>query len=328
MMFKEIKTAVIGVGSMGKNHARVLNEISNLVAVVDLNEEQGRKVAEVNNTAFFNDYREIVDKVDAVCICVPTHYHKEVALFFSNSNKHILVEKPLSDNLIDAVSIKESAVKNNVVLSVGHIERFNPVIREAKKHILSKDWGKIITLNSTRVSNYPSRISDVGVLFDLSVHDIDIAVYLANSPVISVYVAGGSLKSEREEFVNIIFSHESGVISAFQTNWLTPMKVRSLDITTDKCFVKMNYNEQKINVFSSKYDSIDANNLFKSELKISKETIEVRKKEPLLAELEDFLSAIKNSHEPLVGGRDGVNVVKLAEASLESLKVKKAIYIQ
>ncbi len=327
MNFKDIRTAVVGVGSMGQNHARVLNEISNLVGVVDLDKVQGQKIAESNNTQYYQDYREVVELVDAVCICVPTNYHKEVSEAFYSSGVHILVEKPLSDSLANAEYIRDGAAENGVILSVGHIERFNPVVTEAKKQIMKNSWGSIISLNSTRVSNFPARISDVGVLFDLSVHDIDISSYLVDSPVKSVYAAGLSVMGDNEEHVNMILKHESGVISVFQTNWLTPMKVRKLSITSDKCYIDMDYIEQKIKVYSSQYKNLDESNLYNSKLEVTKQEVKVQKREPLLSEIENFLSSVISKEQPLVDGNQGVYIVKLAEAAVKSMEGNKTVYI-
>tara|TARA_B100000941_G_scaffold288620_1_gene265882 strand:+ start:1703 stop:2686 length:984 start_codon:yes stop_codon:yes gene_type:complete len=327
MKFEDIRTAVIGVGSMGQNHARVLNEISNLVGVVDLDKEQGQKIAKSNNTQYYQDYREIVGSVDAVCICVPTKYHKKVSEVFYTSGVHILVEKPLSDSLANAKYIRDGAAKSNVILSVGHIERFNPVVTEAKNQILKNSWGCIISLNSTRVSNFPARISDVGVLFDLSVHDIDISSYLIDSPVKSVYAAGLSVIGENEEHVNIILKHESGVISVFQTNWLTPMKIRKLAITSDKCYIDLDYIKQNIKVYSSQHKKLDESNLYNSKLEFIKKEVKIKKKEPLLSEIENFLSSVISKEQPLVDGNQGVYIVKVAEAAVKSIKENKTIYI-
>ena len=148
-MYKsKIKTGVIGVGSMGQNHARVYSEISNLVGVADPNEKQGRLIAERFGVKWYPDYTDLLKVVDAVTISVPTNFHLEVAISAAEAGVHILVEKPLSSNVRDAKKIIDYAKKNRVVLSVGHIERYNPAVAYVKEQINLGKFGKIITISS------------------------------------------------------------------------------------------------------------------------------------------------------------------------------------
>ena len=207
-----------------------------------------------------------------------------------------------------------------VTLAVGHIERYNPVVSYAKEAIRRGEWGDIITLFSKRVSSFPNRVSDVGVLFDLSIHDIDISHYLAGSDITSVYAAGGNMKADNEDHVIITLSHESGIISVCETNWLTPHKVRKLEITTSSHFVEMDYFNQSIRVSTSRYLKVDKRNLYSTDIEIDAKEIPIDKKEPLLIEIHDFLSCVTNGDLPLVTGRDGFNAIKISEAASKSLQ--------
>lgn len=323
--FPEIRTAVIGVGAMGQNHARVYNEISNLVAVVDSNEVQGRDVAERFGVNWYSDYREILDQVDAVTIAVPTVAHYKVAKKMAEAGIHLLVEKPLASNCTEAEEIIKASEKAGVTLAVGHIERHNPVVAYAKEAIRRGEWGDIITLFSKRVSSFPDRISDVGVLFDLSIHDIDISHYLAGSEVTSVYTVGGCIRANNEDHVIITLEHKSGIISVCETNWLTPHKVRKLEITTSSHFIEMDYINQSIKLSKSRYIKVDNQNLYSTNIEFSSQDIPIVKKEPLLFEILDFLSCIEHGNSPLVTGRDGVNAIKISEAASTSLKNKTLV---
>ncbi len=323
--FFDMKTAVIGVGSMGQNHARILKEISNLNYVVDVNEEQGNEIAKRFGVNWVADYKEISNLVDAVCICVPTKFHLEVAQFFAESGVHILVEKPIAASVKEAKSICKSAEKNGVVLSVGHVERHNPVVKTAKKLISDGSWGDLITLSSRRVSNFPDRIHDVGVLFDLLIHDLDISNYLVDSKVNSVYAVGGSKKAKHEDYVNVILSHDSSTVSICEANWLTPMKIRKLGITTLSHYIELDYQEQTIRAFESEYKEFMKGNLYASKFEVIPSQIEVTKQEPLLLELVDFLTSVQENKNPLVTGEEATNVVKISEAALSSLNIKRAI---
>ena len=318
--FFDLKVGVIGVGSMGQNHARVYNEISNLVAVADSNEKQGRSVADRFGVSWYRDYRDMLGEVDAVTIAVPTALHREVAETTSVGGVHLLVEKPLAGNVTDAEAIVASANKAGVTLAVGHVERHNAIIAHAKTFIENGNWGQILTLSAKRFSNYPSRIRDVGVLFDLSIHDVDVICYLVNEEIQTVYAQGGKSKNERfEDHVNLVMGFGDGQIGLCETNWLTPMKVRELNITTTTCYINLNYLTQEIEVLSSEFDEIDESNLYQPSMKVSEQKISLGGTEPLRSELVDFLEAVTKKRMPLVSGVDGLKAIKIVEAGLESL---------
>jgi len=317
---RKIRTGVIGVGSMGQNHARIYNDISNLVGVSDPNKEQGCRVAERFGIPWYEDFHDMLDSVDAVTIAVPTSLHVEVAKSVADAGVHMLVEKPLSGNVADAEAIVTMAGAAGVTLAVGHVERHNEVIEYAKTCIEKGEWGEILTLSAKRLSNYPSRIHDVGVLFDLTIHDVDIIRYLFNVDIRSVFTTGVRLKNERyEDHVNMLMEFENGKIGNCETNWLTPMKVRELDITTTKGFIKINYLTQEIEIFSSKFGKVDESNLFQPPIEVNKQKISLKGTEPLKKELVDFLESILYKRRPLVDGEDGLKAVQIVEAGLESL---------
>jgi len=326
--FSKIRTAVIGVGSMGQNHARIYSEISNLVCVVDPDEKQGKKVAGHYGVKWYPDHTYISNKVDAVTIAVPTSFHLKVAEEMAKASIDILVEKPMSENKETANKILDLSKKYGIKISVGHIERHNPVVEYAKKAINSGQWGNPLTFTAKRFSNFPSRITDVGVIFDLSVHDIDLINYLSGSSVTSVYALGGNHHSEAfEDYVNISLNYSNGMVGLCQTNWLTPMKVRELHITTDKRYIVMDLLSQSLKIGSSEYGKISKGNLYEVPIDYNVETIELDKKEPLLLEIEDFLESIVSNKPPLVSGRQGLEVVKIAEACCQSLKNNEVIFL-
>ena len=314
----DIKTAVIGVGSMGRHHARVYDEISNLVGVVDPNEILGSSVAKEYGVPWFEDYSSIISDVDAVSIAVPTNLHLSVALELMNANVNVLIEKPLAGNVKDAQKIINSSEKNNVILAVGHIERHNGVIRESKSKIQNGDWNQPLILSARRFSTFPQRINDVGVTFDLSIHDVDIIRYLASDKVCKVFARGGKAKnSHHEDFIILQLQFENGAIGICETNWLTPIKVRELDLTTPEQFVNINYLDQiiKVSSFASSTDNSEV------------EVIRPKAEEPLKLELIDFLESVENKKKPLVTGPEALEAVRIVEAGLKSLKNSEVINI-
>ncbi len=316
-----IKTGVIGIGSMGRNHARVYSEISNLVAVSDLNEEEGNKIATQFGAKYYKNYSEMLQEVDAVTIAVPTVFHRDVAEVVASKGVHMLIEKPLASTPKEAEAIISFAKENNIILGVGHIERHNPVVTYSKNAIENNEWGDIIAMSSKRVSNYPDRISDVGVIFDLGVHDLDILCYLSSGQTSSVFAVGGKYRNEKDEdHANIILEFDNGIKTMSEISWLSPMKVRELTLTCSKAYVVLNYATQEIEVLKSKFTNLDRGNLFSVNQEIESQKIEIAKKEPLKLELEDFLTSIKNNSTPLVSGEDGLRAVKLAEEATNLLK--------
>ena len=322
---KNIRTGVIGTGSMGQNHARIYSEISNLVGVADLDEIQGKDVANRFGVKWHKNFEDLLVDVDAVSIAVPTSLHLHIAERALQSGVHVLVEKPLSNDVEEASKIVKLAAQTDLTLAVGHVERHNPVVNYAKKAIDGGKWGEIITLTSKRVSNFPERITDVGVLFDLCIHDIDISNYLSNSKVNSVFALGGNKKASHEDHINLCLSYDSGLISICETNWLTPNKVRKLEITTSTHYIEIDYQNQSIELFKSKYINVNKSNLYSSNLQLETIRVPIDKEEPLKLELIDFLQSAVSNKRPLVTGDDALEVVRISTLALESLKKHKVI---
>ena len=183
----EIRTGVIGVGSMGQNHARVYNEISHLIGTYDLDTTQNSKISSRLGVKAFKHLDEFFSEVDAITIAVPTIYHKEIALMALERGVHVLVEKPLTNTIADSVELVEAFDKSSIKLAVGHIERHNGVVKLTKEKLESGLWGDLISITARRFSNYPNRISDVGVILDLSIHDIDVLNYLIPSKYVYIF---------------------------------------------------------------------------------------------------------------------------------------------
>ena len=316
-----MKVGVVGVGSMGMNHARVYSEIAELVGIADINERNGRAVARRFNAEYFKDYHALLDKVDALTIATPTVEHYSIAMDAIANGKHVLIEKPIASSVEEGEKLIDKAKERGVVLAVGHIERHNPVVRYAKKALDNHKFGEPITFVSKRVSSYPSRIRDVGVIHDLGIHDIDVMRYLANSKVESIYAAAGiDVKSEYESHANLLIKFENGIDGFVEVNWLTPMKVRKLYITCSTHYVELDYITQSLKISSSKYKDLDEMDLYRTPLEFNVREISLKKQEPLMNELVDFINAIENGRRPLVDGYDGLMALKIADMALESYK--------
>ncbi len=298
-----MKVGVIGVGSMGKNHARIYSELNNvsLVGISDTDAGRGVEVSKSYNVKLYKNYKDLLKLgPDAVSIAVPTVFHKKVAMDAIEADCHVLLEKPITDNIKDAEEIIKKAEKRGVKLMIGHIERFNPVVSQIKKMISDQD---IITISITRVGPLPPRMKNVGILIDVAVHDIDIIRHITGSEFDKVL----SLVSEREDTALISFRMKNGILAHINTDWLTPFKVREIRIATKEKFIVGDLISQKL----TEYGKYSADGSF-----VVKE-IGMMHQEPLKQEIRAFISSIKNNTEPPVTGGDGLEALKTAMKCLK-----------
>jgi len=324
-----LRAGVIGVGSMGQNHARIYHENANLVGVADLDKEAVKKVGERYNTKYYADYKKLLKNVDVVSIAVPTGLHYKVSMDAINAGKHVLIEKPICNNIRDGEKLIQRADEQGVVLAVGHVERHNPIVRFAKEALKKKRFGDVISIAARRVSSFPSRIKDVGVILDIGIHDIDVIRYLAGSEIKTVYaLAGKTGNTKFDDHANILLSFNNNISGFVEVNWLTPMKVRTLSLTCSKNFVELDYMKQSVKISSSKLVEYNVKDLFKTSFEFDVREISLKKEEPLRNEIYDFMNAIKKKRKPLVTGNDGLKALQIALAAERSYKDGKQISME
>ncbi|ABC57710.1 MULTISPECIES: Gfo/Idh/MocA family protein [Methanosphaera] len=315
---KQTNVGVIGVGSMGYNHVRIYSELenANLVAISDMVRGTLDKVSKEFNTVGYVDYDNIlqIDDIEVVNICVPTVFHHDVVMRAIEAGKNVLVEKPIASKLNEAEEMIKAAEDAGVTLATGHVERFNPAVRVAKKLIDEGAIGEVVTANSKRLGPFPPRIRDVGVAIDLAIHDIDIFNYLFNSRANTVFANMSSkLKNcEFEDHAEIMTKYDSGVLSILETNWLTPYKKRQLNITGIDGIISVDYGNQTVTLFKE-------NNQV--------EDIKVENKEPLKEELRSFVDCVQNNTPPEVSGKDGYEALRIVDAAMTSSKDKRLVYL-
>lgn len=315
---KQTNVGVIGVGSMGYNHVRIYSELenANLLAISDMVRGTLDKVSKEFNTVGYVDYDNIlqIDDIELVNICVPTVFHHDVVMRAIEAGKNVLVEKPIASKLNEAEEMIKAAEDAGVTLATGHVERFNPAVRVAKKLIDEGAIGEVVTANSKRLGPFPPRIRDVGVAIDLAIHDIDIFNYLFNSRANTVFANMSSkLKNcEFEDHAEIMTKYDSGVLSILETNWLTPYKKRQLNITGIDGIISVDYGNQTVTLFKE-------NNQV--------EDIKVENKEPLKEELRSFVDCVQNNTPPEVSGKDGYEALRIVDAAMTSSKDKRLVYL-
>ncbi len=327
-----LTAAVIGVGSMGRHHARVYREMETvqLVAVVDKNMTLARRVGNLYNVPHYPDYRMMLEehKPDLVSVALPTSLHFEVASDFISRGTHVLIEKPITSTLEEAQALVALGKQHGVTISVGHIERFNPVIVELRRRLESQEIGRIYKVHMQRLSPYPGRIQDAGVVVDLASHDIDLMRFLIHEPVTRLY--GETLmtiNSEREDAFSGLLRFESGIIGVLDVNWITPRKVRSLTITGDRGMFYCDLIAQELLFYENDvaHDNWDNLSILRGVSEGNVLGIRIQRYEPLASELTDFVEAIQSGREPLVTGTDGLETLRMALQFVQSGRSNEVI---
>lgn len=318
-----MRVGVIGVGSMGRNHVRVYSEIADLVGVTDVMQDVSKSVAEKFGVKSYESPIELLKNVDAVSVCTPTSEHLKVAKMAIEKGVPLLVEKPFTGKSEAAAELVKMAERANLTLASGFVERCNPIVGHVQKMAAAHRFGDVISIASRRVSSFPARIRDVGVIMDLAIHDVDVLRHVKGSEVRSVFALGGSHTAQTcEDFANLLLEFEDGGLGFIEVNWLTPMKVRKLSLTCSEAFVQADYIDQSMEISSSSIKDMDPGNLFNLPLELDVHSIAVKKEEPLKVELQNFLRAAESGKAAPINGEDAVSNLKVCEAALRSLRNK------
>jgi UDP-N-acetylglucosamine 3-dehydrogenase len=303
-----LRVGVVGVGVMGSNHARVLAEMPGvkLVGIADPDTKRCDQVAEKLGCAVFKDAEALLSHgVDAVSIAAPTHLHRDIAVDCAARGIHILVEKPIAPTVEEARAIVAAARRAGVTLMVGHVERFNPAVQSIKRAIKDQD---ILSIAITRVGPFPPRMSNVGVVIDLAVHDIDLIRWFTESEIVEIQPQTSSAVAEREDIALLQFRTASGVLAHINTNWLTPFKARTIHVATrDKYLIGDLLTLQVTECFG-----------FQPDGSYSMRHLSVGYAEPLRAEFQAFLAAIRSGEAPAVTGDEAVASLEVAIRCLDA----------
>jgi UDP-N-acetylglucosamine 3-dehydrogenase len=303
-----LRLGVVGVGVMGYNHARVLAEMPGvtLVGVADPDDKQADYVRRSLGCATVPDIRDLLELgVDAVTIAAPTHLHRNIALAAVGRGVHVLVEKPITSSVEEGREIIAAARRAGVTLMVGHVERFNPAVQAIKEALREED---ILSIAITRVGPFPPRMSNVGVVIDLAVHDIDLISWFTESEIIEVQPQLSSAKAEREDIALLQFRTASGVLAHINTNWLTPFKARTVHVATKRKYVIGDLLTRQVTECFG----------FQPDGSYSMRHLSVGHAEPLRAELSAFVTAVRSNTRPPVSGEEGVASLEIAIRCLNS----------
>ena len=310
----KMRVAVIGVGSLGQHHARIYaeNPTCELVAVVDTNPKAAKEIAKKFRTQALTDYQQLVGKVDAVSIVVPTFLHHKVAMFFLENSIHVLVEKPITVTVQEAHDLINLSKKKKLLLQVGHIERFNMAIKRLREIATKPGF-----IEAHRLGPYNGRILDVGVVLDLMIHDLDIVVQLVDSPVTQIDAAGVGVYGTHEDIANVRLHFENGAIANLTASRISPVRLRKIKLFQSEMFISADYIEQEIEVFRRVLNPNAQDGDPRVQIIRTKE--KVKREEPLKLELESFLDCIRTQSEPTVKGEHARDALDLAVMITEQI---------
>ena len=304
---KALRVGVVGAGVMGTNHARVLAGLPGveLVGIVDPLPAHRTRALEIVGCPTFATLEEMLEAgPDAVTIAAPTHLHRDVALACIARKIHVLVEKPIASSVEEGNEIVTAARNAGVTLMVGHVERFNPAVAAIKQAIKDEE---ILSIAITRVGPFPPRMSNVGVVIDLAVHDIDLIRWFTESDIVDVQPQLASAVAEREDIALLQFRTASGVLAHINTNWLTPFKARSVTVATRGKYVQGDLLTRQVTECFG----------FQRDGSYSMRHLSVGHDEPLRAELVAFLDAVRSGNAPAVTGDEGVASLEIAIKCLD-----------
>ncbi len=310
MSEKAFRVGVAGVGAIGRNHARVMAEIAaasegriEFSAIFDVDQARAEELAAQFKTTAVSDLAAFASKVDAATVAVPTIFHKQVGGTLLEQGKHVLIEKPISDSLDEAQWLVNKANDSGLILQVGHIERFNPVMRQLEERMNNPRF-----IEAHRLSPFPNRSMDIGVVLDVMIHDIEIVLHLVKSPLIDVDAVGIPVLTRREDIANARLKFENGCIANITASRVSPEKLRKIRVFQSESYLSLDYQEQSGWIYR------------KDGMAIVREEVQVEKDEPLKCELAAFVECARHGKRPVVTGQEGTEALRIALQITEQIE--------
>ena len=305
----KIRVGVVGVGHIGREHARIYSRLPDVqfVGLYDLDTQVAEKAAQRHGVRVFPTAQALAEEVDAATISTPTNTHYEIASIFFERGRHLLVEKPITDSLDQARALVDLAQRKNLVLQVGHIERFNPALNALEEKLTRPRF-----IEAHRLSTYPGRSTDIGVVLDLMIHDIDVVLHLVRSPIVSLDSVGTAVLSKGEDIANARIRFENGCVANLTTSRISFEKMRKIRVFQADAYLSLDYFDQSGVI----YRKIDQ--------QIVKENIKVEKDEPLKLELSAFIDCVRQRQSPRVDGRQAAVALDIAMRITEQIAQQNA----
>jgi len=309
-----LRAGVIGTGSMGRNHVRVLAECPDvdLIGIADPDTEKTDELASRFGCDRFEDYRALIERgLDLAIVSVPTSMHHIVAMDVIDSGSHVFVEKPIADTIEHAYEITRRANNAGKKVFVGHIERFNPAVESAKRVLENGDCGEILCVSNLRVGKRNVRILDTGIILDLGTHDIDLISYLLGMQATSVFCVAKKNERGFEDSASLMLEFPGGKSGIIETSWQMPYKVRKIFVTGEEGFLLVDLIEVKVALLHEKFVA----------------EVPTVKEEPLVRQLNSAIACIREDKAPVVDGVASTYTLSTALAAIESYNERRTIEI-
>lgn len=294
---QNIRAGVAGAGAMGRNHARVYSQLPDvdLTVIYDADAARAEAVAAEFGATPVSSLEELSALCDVASVAVPTVAHREVGCRLMDLGVHILMEKPIAPTVEDARVLVETAARTGKVLQIGHIERFNPVLRELEKKLTHPRF-----IEAHRLSPFPNRSIDIGVVLDLMIHDLEIILHLVRSPIVSIDAVGVAVLTPNEDIANARLRFENGCVANVTASRISPDKMRKLRVFQEDCYLSLDYQEQSGQIH------------WREGMEIKRGVVEVEPGEPLKLELDAFVRSAAAGAAPKVSGQQGTDALSVA----------------
>src|SRR5207249_3283365 len=297
MAMKKPRVGVVGVGHIGSNHARLYAEIpsAEFSAVYDVDLLKANAIGRKFSATPAKSLDEFIETVDAASVATPTNTHYDVARSLLAQGKHVLIEKPITDNTAQAGELVELAAQKNVILQVGHVERFNPVLSALEKYLTHPRF-----IEAHRLSPYPERSTDIGVVLDLMIHDLEIILHLVRSPVQTIDAVGVPVLGRREDIANARLRFENGCVANVTSSRISPERMRKIRVFQEDAYLSLDYQNQSGEIYR------------REEGKIVRSEVEIEPEEPLKRQLLSFIECARSGVQPKVSGFEATAALELA----------------
>jgi len=294
---KKLRVGVVGVGHIGSNHARIYAELphAEFVTVFDINPARGAEIATKYKVKAAESLSEFAEMVDAASVATPTSAHFPVARDLLARGKHLLIEKPITENTADARDLAQSAAEKRLVLQVGHVERFNPVLSALEQRLTHPRF-----IEAHRLSPYPNRSTEIGVVLDLMIHDLEIILHLVNSTVENIDAVGVPVLSRGEDIANARLRFASGCIANITSSRISPERMRKIRVFQEDAYLSLDYQGQSGEI----YRRVNG--------QITRDPVAIEREEPLRQQLASFVDCALTGGEPKVSGSHAAAALELA----------------
>ena len=297
MSITKVRVGVVGVGHIGSNHARLYAEVpsANFTGVYDVDVARGNAVGKKFGATSARSLDEFIGMVDAASVATPTNTHYEIARSLLAHGKHALVEKPITDNTTHAAELTKLAARNGLILQVGHVERFNPVLSALDRHLTHPRF-----IEAHRLAPYPGRSTDIGVVLDLMIHDLEVILHFVRSPVQSIDAVGVPVLSHGEDIANARLRFENGCVANVTSSRISPERMRKIRVFQEDAYLSLDYQNQSGEI----YRSVGG--------RITRDRVEIEREEPLKRQLTSFIECASTGRQPRVSGFQATAALELA----------------